>query len=207
MDDLVADARAVIEALELSTVDVFGRSMGGEIALRLALSEPEHVRSLLLLSATPGRREELGLPEGWLLEKMSDRLLNPLPRDANAQTQWIVDQWEWFNGPVFDFDRDSAVAVARDEIDAGWRGPNGHGVAVMEADDIVEDLRSLAIPTTIIHGTADPVLPLDHARALNALIKGSTLTIVEGLGHELPAGFVDQLLGYVEGHLNQLPQG
>jgi len=175
--------------------------MGGEIALRMCWIDPTAVRSLVRWSTTPGRREELGLPEGWLLEKMSERLLGPLPVEAESQIRWIVDQWEWFNGPVFDFDREEAMAAARAEVAAGWRGPNGHGLAVMETEDIVEPLRSLTMSTTIIHGTADPVLPLDHARALNMLISDSRLTLIEGLGHELPGGLVDQLLGYIETHL------
>lgn len=194
LTDLVADAASVIETLDLGAVDVLGRSMGGEIAMRLALEHPERVRSLTLLSTTPGRREELGLPEQWLIERMSDRLFAGPPMDDEGRVNWLVEQWEWFNGPVFRFDRQRALAAAQVEVCNGWRGPNGHGLAVMEADDIVEELRELRIPTSIIHGTTDPVLPVDHARALNMLIENSTLTLVEGLGHELPDEFVDQLL-------------
>lgn len=194
MNDLVADAYAVVCDFEVGPVDVFGRSMGGEVALRLALVHRKAVRSLAVLSATPGRREELGLPEQWLVEKMSDRLLRGMPDTDEGRIEWIVEQWEWFNGPVFPFDRDDAISAAYAEVAAGWRGPNGHGLAVMEADDIVEDLRRLDVPTRIIHGTADCVLPVDHARALHTLIPNSALSLVEGLGHELPAAFVDQLI-------------
>lgn len=194
MDDLVGDARSLLEALDLGPVDVLGRSMGGEVALRLAIAQPEMVQSLVLMSTTLGRRDELGLPEEWLIEKMSERLLGQPPVDDEGRAQWLVEQWEWFNGPVFSFDRSAALVQAREEVAAGWRGPNGHGLAVMEADDIVDDLRALRIPTSIIHGTADPVLPLDHARALNAVIEDSTLTLIEGLGHELPDAFVEQLI-------------
>lgn len=197
MTDLVDDVVAVIDALEASAVDLFGRSMGGEVAMRVAIARPDLVRSLVLLSSTPGRREELGFPQGWLIDKMSERLLGSPPADAEAQAVWLVEQWEWFNGPVFDFDRDLALAMAREEVAAGWRGSNGHGVAVMEADDIVDELRQLSVPTTILHGTADPVLPVDHARALHALIEGSQLSLIEGLGHELPDGFVAKLLELV----------
>lgn len=194
MRDLVADVEAVIDELDLGVVDLLGRSMGGEVAMRLALSRPELVNSLILLSTTPGRREELGLPEQWLIEKMSDRLLAGAPSSDEDRANWIVDQLEWFNGPVFAFDRAAALVHARAEVRSGWRGPNGHGLAVMEAEDVVERIRGLRVPTSIIHGTADPVLPVDHARALHALIEDSTLTLVEGLGHELPEAFIEQLI-------------
>ena len=129
-------------------------------------------------------------------------MLRGFPESDEGRAKWIVDQWEWFNGPVFSFDRAVALAQARAEVLAGWRGSNGHGTAVMEADDVVDDLRGLAIPALIIHGTADPVLPLDHARALNVLLENSKLALVEGLGHELPEAFVGQLLGLVADQLS-----
>ena len=202
MGDLVADAVSVIEALDLGAVDLLGRSMGGEIAMRVAIQHPERVRSLTLLSTTPGRREELGLPEEWLIEKMSERLFGGPPVDEEGRVRWLAEQWEWFNGPVFSFDPALAREVARAELAQGWRGPNGHGAAVMEADDIVEALRKVSVPTSIIHGTADPVLPIEHARSLHMLIEKSTLTLIEGLGHELPEAFVDQLLGLLAPQLH-----
>ena len=200
MADLVADAQAVAAAVGITSVDVFGRGMGGEIGLRLALTNPDLVRSLIVMSTTPGRREEFGLPDDWLIDKMGARLLGEPPANVQDQARWIVDQLEWFNGPVFNFDRDLAMASARLEVAERWRGPNGHGHAVMEASDIVDALKTLDTPTTLIHGTADPVLPLEHARALNTAIGNSTLKLVEGLGHELPDAFVEQLLGYIGEH-------
>ena len=202
MHDLVGDALTVVDLLDVDAVDLFGRSMGGEIALRLAAEHPDVIRSMVLLSATPGRRDELGLPEQWLIEKMSSRLLSGPPEDDESRARWIVDQWEWFNGPVFHFDREAALERARVEVRERWRGPNGHGLAVMEADDIADALRGLGNPTLVIHGTADPVLPVDHARALQALITNSTLALIEGLGHELPDAFVAQLLDLVDRHLH-----
>ena len=203
MGDLVDDALAVIEGIGAEPVDVFGRSMGGEIAMRLAISRPELVRSLLLLSTTPGRRDELGLPEDWLIEKMSGRLLEGPPTDHESRARWIVDQLEWFSGPVFEFDRDGALVRAEAEVREQWRGPNGHGAAVMEADDVVDSLRSVSHPTLVIHGTADPVLPVDHARAINTLVEHSRLALIEGLGHELPDAFIGQLLSLIGGAGNR----
>lgn len=201
MSDLVADAQAVLDAVDASSADLFGRSMGGEIALRLGLSDPERVRSLVVVSSTPGRREELGMPEQWLVERMSERLFAGEPGDLESRVAWVVDQLQWFNGPVFPFDRDVELERIRQEVQHGWRGANGHGLAVMEAEEVVDELRGLEVATTIVHGTADPVLPVDHARALNLLIAGSALHLIEGLGHELPSTFVPQLLGIVDTHL------
>lgn len=195
--DLVGDAYAVVNFLEVESVALLGRSMGGEIAMRLALAYPDAIDSLVLLSTTPGRRDALGMPDEWLIDKMSNRLFAGPPSDPKEQAQWMAEQMEWFSGPVFTFDRVAALAQMQREVAQGWRGVNGHGRAVMEADDVVDDLRNLQVPTTIIHGTADPVLPLDHARALHASIADSSLELIEGLGHELPDAFVAQLIELV----------
>ncbi len=202
LTDLAEDAFAVLEAIGAGPVDLIGRSMGGEVALRMALTSSARLRSLMLLSSTPGRRDELGLPEQWLIERMSERLFKGEPNDDESRARWIVDQLEWFNGPVFAFDRQLELERAREEVGRGWRGSNGHGIAVMEADDVVDELRSLDLATTVLHGTADPVLPVEHGRALNLLIEGSALVLIEGLGHELPRGFVPSLLDVIGSHLS-----
>lgn len=194
MDDLAGDVLAVLDAHGVGAAHLFGRSMGGQVAQAVALTAPERVASMVLMSTTPGRREELGLPEEWLIEKMSERFLQEPPGDPTGRAEWIVDQLEWFAGPAFAFDRDERLAAVAEESANYWRGPNAHGVAVIEAPDILDELAQLTMPVTIIHGTADPVLPVAHATALNDAIPGSTLHLIEGLGHDLPAAVMPQIL-------------
>lgn len=194
IEDLVVDVLHVLDAYDVERAHVVGRSMGGQVAQQLALAMPQRLASLALLSSTPGRREEFGMPEDWLIDKMTERLFDDLPSGSVARAEWLVAQQLWFSGPVFEFDQQRALDGALAEVEMAWRGTNRHGEVVVDAPDIVDYLQHIVAPTLIVHGTADPVLPVRHAQALAERIPRSKLVLVEGLGHELPDAFVPQLL-------------
>ena len=196
--DLMTDALVVLDAHGVDSAHLVGRGMGGQVAQQLALAMADRVASLTLISSTPGRREEFGMPEEWLVDKMTERLFAEPPTDPYELAEWMVEQLEWFNGPVFPFDRDAALTRAEAEISDGWRGPNGHGVAVVDAPDTVDYLPNLTIPTLVVHGTSDPVYPVAHGQGLADLLPRAELVLIEGMGHELPQSFVPQLVSLFE---------
>lgn len=196
--DLMADALTVLDAYEVEAAHLVGRGMGGQIAQQISLAMPERVTSLTLISSTPGRREEFGMPEEWLVDKMTERLFAGPPTEPNDVAAWIVEQLEWFNGPVFPFDRSAALKRAESEMAEGWRGPNGHGTAVVDAPDIVDYLGNIEVPALVLHGTSDPVYPVAHGQGLADLIANAKLVLIEGMGHELPVSFVPQLVSLFE---------
>ncbi len=199
--DLMTDALTVMDSYDVERAHLVGRGMGGQIAQQLALAMPHRVQSLTLISSSPGRREEYGDPEPWLVEKMSERLFAGAPAQPDALADWIVQQLEWFNGPVFPFDREAARERAVAEVEQGWRGPNGHGAAVVDAPDVVDHLSSITAPALIVHGTSDPVYPIAHGQAISERIPNAQLVLVEGMGHELPASFVPQLVDLIAKHV------
>lgn len=197
MVDLVSDALAVLDDLDIEAAHLVGRSMGGIVAQHLAMDAPERVASLTLISTTPGRREEFGLPEPWLIDHMSQRLFDDEPVGVVARVEWVIDQLEWFSGPLFDFDRTAAAREVYAEVAEMWRGQNGHGFAVVEAPDRFDELTKITAPTMVVHGTADPVYPVAHGQTLAAQIPNAELHLIEGLGHELPERFLPQLLAHL----------
>ena len=194
MGDLVGDAIAVLDHFEVESAHVIGRSMGGIVAQHLALDAPERLESVSLISTTPGRREDFGLPEPWLIDRMSARLFEEPPVGIVARVEWVIDQLEWFSGPLFDFDRTQAARAVFSEVTEMWRGQNGHGLAVVEAPDRFDELASISVPSMVVHGTADPVYPVEHGQALASQLAGSQLHLIEGLGHELPDRFLPALI-------------
>ncbi len=199
--DLMADALSVLDAYEVEAAHLVGRGMGGQIAQQLALAMPDRVASLTLISSTPGRREEHGEPEQWLVDKMTKRLFADPPSEPGDLAEWITEQLEWFNGPVFPFDREAALARAAAEVEQGWRGPNAHGAAVVGAPDIVDHLGNLKAPALVVHGTSDPVYPVAHGQGISDRIPNAQLVLIEGMGHELPVSFIPQLVDLFERHL------
>lgn len=200
IEDLVVDALTVLDEYKAASAHVVGRGMGGQIAQQLALAMPERVSSLTLISTTPGRREEFGMPEEWLIDKMSERLFAGAPEDEARLPEWVVEQLEWFNGPVFPFDREAALSRVAAEVAQGWRGPNGHGTAVVEARDVVDYLTNITIPALVVHGTSDPVYPVAHGQGLADRLAQAQLVLIEGMGHELPTSFMPQLVKLFEEH-------
>ncbi len=198
MIDLMTDALTVLDAYDVESAHLVGRGMGGQIAQQLALAMPERVSSLTLIGTTPGRREEHGDPEQWLVDKMSERLFADPPTEPDQIAEWIVQQLEWFNGPVFPFDREAALGRAAGEVELGWRGPNGHGSAVVGAPDVADDLINIVVPALVVHGTSDPVYPVAHGQGLSDRLANAQLVLIEGMGHELPTSFVPQLVSLFE---------
>ena len=201
IDELVVDALLVMDSHDVASAHVVGRGMGGQVAQLLALARPDRVSSLTLVSSTPGRREEFGDPDEWLVDKMSERLFAGPPLKDGEVVDWIVEQLEWFNGPVFAFDRDHLITAVGAEVANGWRGPNGHGLAVVNAPDIVDELATIDVPALVVHGTSDPVYPVLHAQALAQRLPNSHLELIEGLGHELPVELVPQLVELLTEHV------
>lgn len=194
IDELVRDAEAVLTNFDVESAHVFGRSMGGIIAQGLALDVPQRVRSLTLVSTTPGSREDFGFPEQWLIDRMTERLYGDVPEGVVARVEWVIDQLEWFSGPLFEFDRVDAARAVYTEVTEMWRGQNNHGLAVVDAPDRFAELARVAVPTMVVHGTADPVYPVAHGQALAEQVPTAELHLIEGLGHDLPERFLPQLV-------------
>ncbi|RZV46115.1 MAG: alpha/beta hydrolase [Acidimicrobiales bacterium] len=201
LDDLVDDALAVLDHVDSTAVHVVGRGMGGMISQLLALRHPTRVRSLTLLSTTAGVNEASEQPAPWLVDRMAERLFGDPPSTPIERVQAIVEQQQWFRGNRFDFDLDRELDAAAREVAASSWPPDhvpGHGRAVVDAEPRHAQLSELTTPTLIVHGTDDPVYPPSHAFVLHELIPNSDVELVEGLGHELPVGFVDQFVGLLE---------
>ena len=198
LDDLAADAVAVLDHFDVEQAHVIGRSMGGMIGQLLALNFTERVRSLVLLSTSAGPSDEHGPPAQWFIERMSERLFGDAPATREERISWIVDQQVWFAGTRFGFDRNAIAERTALEVDLFWHAEPGHGLAVVNVPERYDRLSEIHCPTLVVHGTADPVYPVTHGQALAAGIPDSRLHIVEDLGHELPIAFAEQLGDWVE---------
>ena len=199
LQDLAADAVAILDERGVGRAHLIGRSMGGMIAQLVALDHADRVASLTLVSTTAGVSPGLPGPEAWLVDKMADRLFGDRPASVEERAEWIVEQLAWFSGRRYEFDRERAMAAARGEATGEWHDACGHGDAVVDAPARYHRLADIEVPTLVVHGTADPVYSPDHGLALADGIPGAHLELIDGLGHEVPAEFGGQLARLVEG--------
>jgi pimeloyl-ACP methyl ester carboxylesterase len=193
LDDLVEDAVGVLDALGHESVHVFGRSMGGMIAQLMALEHPERVRSLTLMSTTPGPDTDgLSPPDEGLVAAIAERLFEGAPADDAERVEWLVESQRLLSGRAFEFDVERERALARHDVKSGHPAESGHGTAVFATKPWIDRLGDIEVPCTVMHGERDPVYGLDHAQALASRI-GADVAVLEGLGHEFPVAIGEQV--------------
>jgi pimeloyl-ACP methyl ester carboxylesterase len=182
--DLVADAAGVLDAYELAASHVVGVSAGGALAQLLAFDAPDRVLSLTLISTSPAVPVERELPPPteafgrFLSTAQVDR------SDVDSVIEYLVDYARMLAGGERLFDEDAARDFMRRDVE---RARNF--AALQNHDSIPDDgpqsapLSSMAVPTLVIHGTADPMFPAEHGEALAEEIPGARLLRLEGAGH------------------------
>jgi pimeloyl-ACP methyl ester carboxylesterase len=202
LDDLAADACRVLDGEGIDAAHLVGRSMGGMVAQVMALDHPDRVRSLTLLCSTPGLGDDrLPPPEDRLIDEMTERLFAAPPSDHVGKVAWLVALDQLFIGRRYPFDEAAAVLVADADVTRCWFPETGHGPAVNSSPSRLDRLGDIGARTLVVHGTADPVFPVEHGIALADGIPGADLWLVEGLGHEVPDACLPELLPKVLKHL------
>ncbi len=182
LSDMAADAAGLLDALGIARAHVVGASMGGMIAQTLAIEYPERVRSLSSLMSTPGdRRFMLARPSAL------QTLWNKRPRGRQA----IIDQKVATLGTLagewgFEEARVRALVTRCYERGHNPRGYLRQLLAVLASGSRRKRLRRLRVPTLVVHGAADPLIPSAAGRATARLIRGARLKIIKKMGHEMP---------------------
>lgn len=183
--DLHDDALRVLDATGVASAHLVGLSMGAGIALDVALSRPDRVRSLTLMGCSP---PEDGLPpmDPALAAFLAEPPPEPEWSDVDAVVAYLVEGERAFAGPGFDEER--ARRTARTVVERTVSVPallTNHGIAVA-ADDTPSRPSDVTVPTLVLHGSADPLFGLRHGAALAAAIPGARLHVLDGVGHETP---------------------
>ncbi|MCU1405133.1 MAG: alpha/beta hydrolase [Glaciihabitans sp.] len=189
--DLVDDAAALITTLGLAPAHVVGLSMGGGIAQHLAIRFPELVASLTLMSTTPAAE---GTHDDEELPSMEEKLAAsfdvdaPVPdwSDEEAVGAYFIDTERLFSGSI-PVDEDRIRRIVGEEMARGGSfGSANNNFLTAGDDDDVEPLATISAPTLVLHGTEDPVFPVQHGEALAREIPGAKFMPIVGMGHQHP---------------------
>jgi pimeloyl-ACP methyl ester carboxylesterase len=185
IEDMADDAAGLVEALGLGPVHLVGVSMGGMIAQSFAIRHAARVRSLVSIMSTPGDRS-VGQPAPDTVALVMQR--PPKERDENVAHG--VRVWQKIRSPGFAHDE----VQGRERIARNYdRSFHPEGVArqagaIVGQRDRTAALASVRIPTAVIHGAEDTLIHVSGGRATAQAIPGSRLTVVPGMGHDLPTG-------------------
>ena len=183
--DLIADAVDVLDAYGFKAAHIVGVSMGGALIQLLALDFPDRVLSLTLISTSFAVGRGRPLPPsteefGRFLESAEVDY-----SDTDSVIEFLVDYSRVLAGDR-PFDEEALRDLARREADRAndFAARRNHDL-ISEGKSYDKPLFSLGVPTLVIHGTADPMFPLEHGKALADEIPNGRLLALEGAGHGL----------------------
>ena len=197
---MAADALGVLDALQIDRAHIVGLSMGGMIAQRVALMAPARVLSLVSIMSSSGAR---GLPAA---KSEVTRLMfsRPAGQGLPAAVDHSVKLFKAIGStgfPLDDVDLRQRVSAAA-ERSLYPQGILRQMIAIMADSTRAEALAGIAVPTLVVHGKADPLVPFACGEDTARRIPGARLVGIEGMGHDLPPGAVDRLLPLLIPHFD-----
>jgi pimeloyl-ACP methyl ester carboxylesterase len=191
LDDMAADAIGLLDHLGIGATHVVGASMGGMIAQLMAINHPERVLSLVSIMSTTGNRR-VGRPQ----PRVAMRMLRKPQNDREGYIEDHIETYRVVGSKGFDFDEEHRRERAGRCFDRGIHpaGSARQMAAITTAPDRTALLGQVRVPTTVIHGDADPLVNLSGGRATADAIPGAKLTILAGMGHDLPRELWPQII-------------
>jgi pimeloyl-ACP methyl ester carboxylesterase len=191
LDDMAADAVGLLDHLGIDRAHVVGVSMGGMIAQLVATNHADRLRSLVSIMSTTGNRR-VGRPH----PRMAMRMLRKVPRDRDGYIEDHIATYRAIGSQGFDFEERYKRERAGRCFDRGIH-PSGSArqmAAIVTAPDRTRSLGKVRVPTTVIHGDADPLVNVSGGRATAKAIPDAQLVILAGMGHDLPRGLWPQIV-------------
>jgi pimeloyl-ACP methyl ester carboxylesterase len=191
LSDMADDAARLLAELELSPAHVIGASMGGMIAQTLTARHPRSVRSLVSIMSNTGRL--------WTGQPAPRLYPFFLRRPAGSRADYVAHFERLFNaigsrGLPRDEQEIRALAATSYDRDHDPDGAGRQLAAIIASGDRTAELRSIDVPTLVVHGTMDPLVGPSGGRATARAIHGAKLMNIEGMGHDLPPAIWARLI-------------
>ena len=183
--DMAADSVGILDALGIPKAHICGASMGGMIAQQIAVRHPDRVKSLTLMMSSTGARKLPGPSmkvRGAMLGRPKD------PTNVESVIAHYVELYRLIGSPGYP----PADGYVRSRLQLSVRrsyrpaGTARQMVAIAADGDRSPLVAQIRVPAQIIHGAADPLVPLAAGRDLAAKIPDAELDVIEGMGHDLP---------------------
>jgi pimeloyl-ACP methyl ester carboxylesterase len=199
--DLVCDAVGVLDAYGISRAHIVGVSAGAALAQQLALRFPGRVLSLVLISTSAATRghPDLPPPTDEFLRFASAARVDW--SDTDSTIEYLVGYSRVLAGSRRPLHEALVRDLLRRDIDRArdFAAAQNHGL-LAEGESSSEPLSSIRAPTLVIHGTADPMFPIEHGEALADEIPGARLLRLAGAGHGIQASDRDTIAAAIAEH-------
>ncbi len=199
--DMADDGVGLLDALGIERAHIVGASMGGMIAQHVAARHPDRCLSLTTVFSTTGNPK---LPPARP-EAMKALITRPDSTVEGVLVEHGMMLARTIGSPGYpapeDRLRERTLASVRRSFYP--EGPTRHLSAIVADGDRRAMLRDIAVPTLVLHGEDDPLVPCEGGRDTAASIPGARLKTIPGWGHDLPLELVDELAGAIGEHARQ----
>lgn len=199
LDDMTDDAVGLLDALGIEKAHICGASMGAAITQTIGYRHPSRVLSLITIMGSTGNPE---LPQAK--PEAMELLLTPAPEEREAYIEHSVRNSKILWGS-FNFDEEYSRQRAAHAYDRSFypQGVARQLVAIMAHGNRKPHLASVTVPTLVIHGAEDPLVPVEGGKDTAEAIPGAEILIIDGMGHSLPKDAWPQIVDAIAKHTSK----
>ena len=199
LEDMAGDVTGLMDRLGIAQAHIVGASMGGMIAQVLTATFPQRVLSLTSIMSSSGNRR-VSKPTKPARKVLLSRPADP--KDTESVIDYMVQMFGVIGSPAYPATPDEL----RDRLGRSIRraytpaGTARQLLAIIASGDRRKLLRTIKAPTLVIHGAADPLVPLAAGRDTAQNIPGAELLVIEGMGHDFPEALMPRLAQAIADH-------
>jgi pimeloyl-ACP methyl ester carboxylesterase len=202
LDDMADDLCGLIEHLAAGPVHLVGASMGGMICQIAAARQPSLVCSLTSIMSSSGDHR---LPKAR--PDVLRHILKPPKRPTfDDALTYGVRTWELIGSPRYPTPRSALVERVKQDLERGHPEAGGterQFAAILASGSRVPLLRHITVPTLVVHGDADPLIPAEAGKHVHRHTPGARLEIIEGMGHDFPEALTPRIASLIAQHIER----
>ncbi|MBB4292451.1 pimeloyl-ACP methyl ester carboxylesterase [Rhizobium leguminosarum] len=203
MDDMANDAIGILDGYGIDRANLIGMSLGGTIAQIAALLHPERVQTLTLISTTPLGIDISALPQ--TIDAYMEHAATGETVDWTDDAQvidFVVRDTRMIAGSRHPYDERRARSLVERDVRRAKNFVSATNHFMLKGGQTLKGkLAELVVPLLVIHGTADPIYPVEHGELLARTVKGAKLLRLAGGGHEIHPDDWDEIISAIDTHL------
>ena len=196
--DMASDGIGLLQELGIDRAHVVGSSMGGMIAQKMAAEWPDQVMSLTSMMSTTGEPEY-----GQSTAEAQQVLFSPRPPDRAGYVAAAERELAWASRKYGDPATLRALAAASYDRSYYPAGVPRQLAAMILDGSRADQLRTLAVPTLVIHGLDDTLIDPSGGERTADLVPDARLVLIEDMGHDRPRALWPQLVDVIHEHTDR----